>query len=117
MAQPLGHEQQLDEEPAAFAPAPQAAFHLANIVVQQQAEPDPGDHILLIHESLDCLEQEDPEAARIVMLKFFSGLGSAKIARMEECSVRTVERRWTFAKARLYQIIRGAGFSRPPTVP
>ena len=80
-------------------------------------EPEPGDFILLIHESLDCLEQEDPDAARIVMLKFFSGLGSAEIARMEECSVRTVERRWTFAKARLYQIIRGAGLSRPPTVP
>ena len=80
-------------------------------------EPVPGDHILLIHESLVCLEQEDPEAARIVLLKFFSGLGSAEIARMEGCSTRTVERRWTFAKARLYQIIRSAGFSRPPHDP
>ena len=85
--------------------------------VGEGAEPEPADHILLIHESLDCLEEEDPEAARIVMLKFFSGLGSAEIARMEGCGTRTVERRWTFAKARLYQIIRSAGFSRPPTVP
>ena len=85
--------------------------------VGEGAEPEPADHILLIHESRDCLEEEDPEAARIVMLKFFSGLGSAEIARMEGCGTRTVERRWTFAKARLYQIIRSAGFSRPPTVP
>ena len=75
---------------------------------------EPGDHILLIHESLERLEQEDPEAARIVMLKFFSGLGSAEIARMEGCSVRLVERRWTFARARLYQMIHGWGCTRQP---
>ncbi len=64
------------------------------------------DHILLIHESLARLEKEDPEAAEIVLLKFFSGLGSKEIARMTGSSVRSVERRWTLAKARLYQMIR-----------
>ncbi|WP_035612031.1 ECF-type sigma factor [Haloferula sp. BvORR071] len=70
------------------------------------------DHILMIHESLKRLEQEDPEAARIVLLKFFSGLGSEEIARMNSCSVRSVERQWTMAKARLYQMIREEGFHR-----
>lgn len=79
------------------------------------AAPDPDespDSILLIHESLECLKREDPQAAQVVLLKFFSGLSTGEIARMEGCSPRSVERRWTFAKARLYQIIRGA--SGPP---
>lgn len=74
--------------------------------------PVPGDHILMIHESLTRFEEEDPEAARIVLLKFFSGQSSEEIAEMLETSVRTVERRWTLAKARLFQLIReeqGAG--------
>lgn len=68
--------------------------------------PERDDHILLIHESLARLEKEDPEAAEIVLLKFFSGLGSKEIAGMTHNSVRTVERCWTLAKARLYQMIR-----------
>ncbi len=64
------------------------------------------DHILLIHESLARLEEEDPEAAEVVLLKFFSGIGSKEISRMTGRSVRSVERIWTLAKARLYQIIR-----------
>lgn len=68
--------------------------------------PEQDDHILLIHESLARLEKEDPEAAEIVLLKFFSGLGSKEIARLTGSSVRSVERCWTLAKARLYQMIR-----------
>ena len=71
----------------------------------------PGKHILIIDECLDRLTAEDPEAARIVMLKFFSGLASAEIASMTGISVRSVERRWTMAKARLYEMIRDEGFS------
>jgi len=56
-------------------------------------------------------------AARIVSLKFFSGLASAEIARIEGCSTRSVERRWSFAKARLYQMIRAEGFARGPATP
>jgi len=76
------------------------------------AEIGPSEHILLIDESLDRLEAEDPEAARIVLLKFFSGLGTAEIAEMTGSSLRTVERRWAMAKARLYQMIREQGFYR-----
>lgn len=71
--------------------------------------PEQDDHILLIHESLARLEQEDPEAAEIVLLKFFSGLGSKEIARLTGSSVRSVERCWTLVKARLYQMIREEG--------
>jgi len=63
-------------------------------------------HILVIHEALKRLDAEDPKSAEIVTLKFFSGFTSEEIASMSAQSVRSVERQWTFAKARLYQIIR-----------
>lgn len=71
-----------------------------------EGAPENEDHILLIHESLARLEKEDPEAAEIVLLKFFCGLGSKEIARLTGSSVRSVERCWTLVKAKLYQMIR-----------
>lgn len=65
-----------------------------------------SNHILLIHEALKQLELEDSVAAQIVALKFFSGCTSEEIALILEQSVRSIERQWTFAKARLFQIIR-----------
>jgi RNA polymerase sigma factor (TIGR02999 family) len=64
------------------------------------------DYLLLIEEALKQLEVEDADAAEIVTLKFFSGCTSAEIAAVMKQSVRTIERQWTFAKARLFQIIR-----------
>ena len=66
----------------------------------------PPDHILHIHEAVERLELEDPDAAEIVVLKFFSGFTNEEIASMLSQSVRAVERQWTFAKARLFQIIQ-----------
>lgn len=71
----------------------------------EAAEPEKN-HILIIHESLKILEKEDPQAAEIVSLKFFSGFTSEEIASMSCQSVRAVERQWTYAKARLFKIIR-----------
>ena len=70
------------------------------------AAASPDDHLLLIDESLQCLEREDPESAEVVMLKFFSGLTNKDTARTLGISEATVERRWAFAKVRLFQIIR-----------
>ena len=67
---------------------------------------EPEEYVLKVHDSLARLEKEDPEAAEIVLLKFFSGLGSKEIARMTGSSVRSVERRWALAKAKLYQMIQ-----------
>lgn len=64
------------------------------------------EHLLLIDESLECLEREDPESAEVVMLKFFSGLTNKETARTLGTSEATIERRWAFAKVRLFQLIR-----------
>lgn len=62
------------------------------------------DPVLLV-ESLDRLEGEDPRAAEILMLRFFAGLSTDEIARLLEVSSPTVRRDLAFAKARLYDQI------------
>jgi RNA polymerase sigma factor (TIGR02999 family) len=77
-----------------------------DIADQDLAAESPGDHLLLIDESLQRLERDDPESAEVVMLKFFSGLTNKDTARTLGISEATVERRWAFAKVCLFQLIR-----------
>ncbi len=53
------------------------------------------------------LEQDDPDLARLVELRFFCGLGHAEIAAVLGCSVSTVERDWRVARARLHRRLGG----------
>jgi RNA polymerase sigma factor (TIGR02999 family) len=62
------------------------------------------DRVLLVDEMMDRLEQEDPESARVISLKFFGGLTNKEIAAMEGVTERTIERQWAYAKARLLQL-------------
>ena len=66
----------------------------------------PDERLLLIDESLQRLEKEDPESARIVLLKFFAGLTNHEVAATLGVTVRTVERQWAYAKACLLQIVK-----------
>lgn len=66
----------------------------------------PDTRILLINEVLDRLETENPEAAQIITLKFFGGLTNREIVEALGISERSVERRWTYAKASLFQMIQ-----------
>jgi RNA polymerase sigma factor (TIGR02999 family) len=65
-----------------------------------------NERVLFIDEMLNRLEQEDPESARVISLKFFGGLSNTEIATMDGVTERTVERHWAYAKALLYQMIR-----------
>jgi RNA polymerase sigma factor (TIGR02999 family) len=66
----------------------------------------PDDKILLMDEALGRLEGEDPEKARIVVLKFFGGLTNQEVARTLDMSERTVERQWAYAKVWLFHRIK-----------
>jgi len=66
----------------------------------------PDDKILLVDEALEQLKQEDPEHARIVVMKFFGGLTNEQVAEVMGINERTVRRQWTFAKAWLYDRLR-----------
>jgi RNA polymerase sigma factor (TIGR02999 family) len=67
---------------------------------------DADERILLVDAALARLEQVDPPSARIVGLKFFGNYSSADIADMLGMSERSVERAWTYARARLMRFIR-----------
>ena len=56
------------------------------------AQTTPDDNVLLINEALEKLEREDPEQARVVVLKFFGGLNNQEVAENMGLSLRTVER-------------------------
>lgn len=70
------------------------------------AQASPDDNVLLIDEALEDLEREDPERARIVVLKFFGGLTNHEVAETLGIGERSVERQWAAAKVRLFQWIR-----------
>ncbi|MEO5714221.1 MAG: ECF-type sigma factor [Luteolibacter sp.] len=64
------------------------------------------ERVLLVDEALEHLELENPECARLVILKFFGGLTDVEIAASEGVGERTIRRRWEFAKVRLFHLIQ-----------
>src|SRR5271157_4610849 len=70
------------------------------------AEATPDDKVLLINEALEHLEAEDPQRAKVVVMKFFGGLTNQEVAKILGVAERTVERQWAYAKAWLFQNIR-----------
>jgi RNA polymerase sigma factor (TIGR02999 family) len=77
-----------------------------NIDDLQVAATTPDDDILLLNEALERLEKEDPEQARVVVLKYFGGLTNEEVAKSLDLSPRTVDRQWACAKAWLFQWMR-----------
>lgn len=77
-----------------------------NIDDVELAETTPDDKILLIDEALVRLKSEDPDKAKIVMLKFFGGLTNQEVAQSLNVTERTVERQWAFAKAWMFRCIQ-----------
>jgi RNA polymerase sigma-70 factor, ECF subfamily len=59
--------------------------------------------ILILHEALNRLGEQDPELARIVELRFFGGLSIDETARVLGCSAATVKRAWSVSKAWMRQ--------------
>jgi RNA polymerase sigma factor (TIGR02999 family) len=70
------------------------------------AETSPDEKVLLIDEALQRLEAEDPQKARVVVLKFFGGLTDKEAAASLGVTERTIERHWAFAKAWLMRAIK-----------
>ena len=77
-----------------------------NLDELELATTTPDDKVLLIDEAIERLQLEDPEKARIVVMKFFGGLTNEEVAESLGVTKRTVERHWAFAKAWLYRSIR-----------
>jgi RNA polymerase sigma factor (TIGR02999 family) len=70
------------------------------------AAASPDEMVLLVAEALERFKAEDPEKAKIVVMKFFGGLTNEEVAQSLGVVERTVERQWAYAKAWLYRDIR-----------
>jgi RNA polymerase sigma factor (TIGR02999 family) len=81
------------------------------VVVDPQAE-DPAmkSDVLVINDALDRMSVQFPRQSQVVELRFFGGLTTEETREVlsatgVECSQRTVERDWTFARAWLQNAI------------
>jgi RNA polymerase sigma factor (TIGR02999 family) len=59
----------------------------------------PIEDLLTLEAALTRLEADDPRAAQIVALRFFSGMSNPEVAEYLNLSLRTVESDWTYARA------------------
>ena len=58
--------------------------------------------LLALSESVDRLERDHAQAATVVKLRYFCGLTIAEVAEALGISHATVERNWSYARARLH---------------
>lgn len=79
---------------------------VVNIEDVDIAETATDERVLLIDEAIERLQARDAELAQVVTLKFFGGLTNAEVAEMLGVTERTVQNKWTFAKAWLLENIR-----------
>ena len=59
----------------------------------------PSEDVLAVHEALEELEKQDPLKAKVVLLRYFSGLTMAETAEVLGLAERTLERKWHFIRA------------------
>ncbi len=71
-----------------------------DLAVQQNSS-----EILALDQALERLQKEDERMHKVVMLRFFAGLGIEDTASAMDVSSRTVKREWTFARAWLYRVL------------
>ncbi len=65
----------------------------------------PSDEVLAVDEALKKLEEEDPDLARVVVLRYFAGMTVPETAAALDVSTSTIDRQWRCAKAWLYREI------------
>ena len=69
------------------------------------AEFDDPERILAVDDAIRRLTEEDAEAGAVVRLRFFAGLSVAETAEALGMSERSVHREWSYARARLAQML------------
>jgi len=70
---------------------------------------DSAEELLALDAALTRLEREEPEAASVVKLRYFTGLTIEEAAAAVGVSVRTANRHWAYARAWLFKELGGKG--------
>ncbi len=58
--------------------------------------------------ALTRLQEDQPEKAHVVEMRFFGGMTETEIAEILDVTPRTVRRYWAYAQARLYEELTGS---------
>lgn len=76
----------------------------AKVTLQEVGSTSSGQNlgVLEVHDAIESLDRESSELATLVRQRYFIGLTLEQIADIDGASISTVKRRWTFAKAWLY---------------
>ena len=59
----------------------------------------PGENVLAVHEALEELEKQDPLKAKIVLLRYFSGMTTDETADVLGLAASTLDRKWRYIRA------------------
>ncbi|MBL9000644.1 MAG: sigma-70 family RNA polymerase sigma factor [Phycisphaerae bacterium] len=86
--------------PGSEAARRQPASDFEDVAALSQHEPE---EIVRFDDLVRRLEVESPDGAAIMRLRFFAGLSVEQTAQVLGLSTSTVERRWAFARAWLFQ--------------
>jgi RNA polymerase sigma factor (TIGR02999 family) len=71
------------------------------------AAPEPDADLLALDEALDQLAARDPAKAELVKLRYFAGLTIEQAAAALDISAATAKRHWAYARAWLFERIKG----------
>src|SRR5919199_578193 len=75
----------------------------------QPDAPDPRHDLVALDAALTRLAAEDPQAAKLVELRHFTGLSVAEAAQVLGVAPRTADRVWAFARAWLHRALTEDG--------
>jgi RNA polymerase sigma factor (TIGR02999 family) len=75
------------------------AWQRCQLLETELAIESSNDNLLAVHEALDKLAGLEPEAAKVVQLRFFANFELKEIATCLDISLRTAHRHWTYARA------------------
>jgi RNA polymerase sigma factor (TIGR02999 family) len=78
---------------------------------------EPAEDLVALDEALNRLATVDSLAAKLVNLRYFSGLSMAEAAEVMGIPLRTVERNWTYAKSWLHRALDESAAGRGQSPP
>jgi RNA polymerase sigma factor (TIGR02999 family) len=91
----------------AAAKRPDGRERVSLSLVDPSSSDAPVVDLIALEDALSRLAALDPRKAKVVELRFFGGLKMDEVADVLAISLATVEREWSFARAWLYDTLKG----------